>query len=168
MDWEPDPYYCNVFSLDMGGFRFKYKIKEQIYGNYPTDTIEFKAYDHYGAPKFRLYDTVLLFVGEWCGKLYHEKYQFFDFYKTRDGRWASPGDPYKFHGYQKEKLVKAQAIEFEPSLRIDISNSHSYSYKRPQKYEEPYYRILGDKAVPLMGTYIEDLIKVKMGGFFKR
>jgi hypothetical protein len=167
MNWEDDPYYCNVVSLDMGGFRCVYKIKEQIYGNYPNETIEFKAFDHYGTPEFSEYDTVLLFVGEWCGKLYHEKYQFFDLYKTKDGRWASPGDPYRFDSYQKEKLVKAQAIEFDPFLRIDISKADYYSYRKPKKYEEPYFRILGDKAVPLMGAYVEDLIKIKMKGALK-
>lgn len=168
MNYEADPYYCKVVTLDGGATRSVYKIKEEVYGHYPKDTIEFKASDHYGRVMFGYYDTVLLFVGEYCGKLYQEKYQFFDLYKTKDGRWASPGDPYKFDKYQKEITIKALPIEFDPLVRINtIPPEDEYYSERFQKYEAPYYRFIGDKAVPLMGTYIEDLIKVKMTGALK-
>lgn len=164
--YEPDPYYCNRRrSLDDGGMKYTYKIKDNIYGDYPKDTIEFKSYSHLGRPMIEYYDTVLLFVGEYCGKLYQEKYQFFDLYKTKDGRWASPGDPYKFDKYQEDKTIKAQSIDFDPFIRI--STIPPDDDQRFQNYEAPYYRLIGDKAVPLMGTYIKDLIKVKMGGSLK-
>lgn len=168
MQYEPEPNYCMMETLD-GGMKSVYKIKENIYGQYPKDTIEFKAYDHYGRVMFGYYDTVLLFVGEYCGKLYQEKYQFFDLYKTKDGRWASPGDPYKFDKYQENKTVAASSIEFDPFIRINTIPPYDEQYpERFQKYETPYYRIIGDKAFPLMGAYIEDLIKVKMKGFLKQ
>jgi len=47
------------------------------------------------------YDTVWLFVVEYCSKLYQKKYQFFHLYKTKDGRWASADDPYTFDTYQE-------------------------------------------------------------------
>jgi len=165
---EADPNYCNITSLNDGSAKSIYKIKEEIYGHYPKDTIEFKAYDYKGRPMFSHYDNVLLFVGEYCGKLYHEKYQFFDLYKTKDGRWASPGDPYKFDKYQDSKTVKVQPIEFDAFIRIDTTIPDDEQYpERFQKYEAPYYRMIGNKAVPLMGTYLEDLIKVKMEGTLK-
>lgn len=165
-EYEADPYYCKVKMLDGGGMKYTYKIKEEIYGDYPKDTIVFKSYSHLGRPMIEYYDTVLLFIGEYCGKLYQEKYQFFDLYKTKDGRWASPGDPYKFDKYQDNKTIKAQSIDFDPFIRISTIPPDDDD-QRFQKYEAPYYRLIGDKAVPLMGTYIKDLIKVKMGGSLK-
>ncbi|WP_439480784.1 hypothetical protein [Chryseobacterium aquaticum] len=165
-EYEADPYYCKVKMLDGGGMKYTYKIKEEIYGDYPKDTIVFKSYSHLGRPMIEYYDTVLLFVGEYCGKLYQEKYQFFDLYKTKDGRWASPGDPYKFDKYQEDKTIKAQSIDFDPFIRISTIAPDDDD-QRFQKYEAPYYRLIGDKAVPLMGAYIKDLIKVKMGGSLK-
>ena len=165
-EYEADPYYCKVVMLDGGGMKYTYKIKEKIYGDYPKDTIVFKSYSHLGRPMIEYYDTVLLFVGEYCGKLYQEKYQFFDLYKTKDGRWASPGDPYKFDKYQEDKTIKAQSIDFDPFIRISTIPPDDDD-QRFQEYEAPYYRLMGDKAVPLMGTYIKDLIKVKMGGSLK-
>ncbi len=56
-------------------FNAKYKVIQNLYGNYENDTIEFEVYDHYGFPPFAKYKTVLLFVSEHKGKLCHEKYQ---------------------------------------------------------------------------------------------
>lgn len=170
--YEEDPYYCNVVTLDGGGMKYKYRIIDEVYGDYPNDTIEFTSNSHLGRPMIEYYDKVLLFVGEYCGKLYQEKYQFFDVYKTKDGKWASPGDPFKFDNYadyKKDTTIKAQLIEFDSFIRINTIPSIDEDYpERFQKYEAPYYRLIGDKAVPLMGTYVEDLIKIKMNGGLKR
>ncbi len=52
-------------------FQAKYKVLQNIYGDYQKDTIEFEAFDHYGSPPFAKYNTVLLFVSEYEGKFYH-------------------------------------------------------------------------------------------------
>ena len=36
----------------------------------------------------------LLFAYQHNGGFYHIRFQFFDIYKTKDGRWASVGDPF--------------------------------------------------------------------------
>ena len=69
-------------------FKAKYKILQRVYGNFSKDTIEFEVYDHYGVPGFSHYKNVLLFVSEYEGKYYHEKYQYFDVYQTNSGKWA--------------------------------------------------------------------------------
>ncbi len=157
---QDDPYYCDIIPLSVE-YKSVYRIEQQIYGHYPKDTITFSTYDHYGSPRFSKYNTVLLFVKESCGKLYHESDQYFDVYKTKDGRWASPGDPYKFDKDSKKKSIKAQYIEFDNSLKIDTLNNDPF---RPneQEYEPPYYKIKSRKAIPLMGTYVDDLVKLKM------
>lgn len=61
------------------GFKCEYKVLEYVYGNSPKDTIKFMAYDHYGLPAFSRYDNVMLFVSiAPDGKLYHEKYQYYN------------------------------------------------------------------------------------------
>ncbi len=87
-------------------FRAKYRIVQQVYGHYPYDTIEFIAYDHYGTPAFSKYEHALLYVSKYEGKLYHEKYQYADVYRTENGRWAS--------GY-KAAIMNILSIKLPPS-----------------------------------------------------
>src|SRR5918994_641236 len=58
------------------GIEATYKVLQHVYGHYDNDIIEFKAYDHYGTPEFTKYKTVLLFVSEYKGAFYQEKYMF--------------------------------------------------------------------------------------------
>jgi len=163
VDYEPEPYYCDVITMD-SRFNARYKILEQEVGRYNKDTINFTVFDHYGRPAFSKYETVLLFVSEYCGKLYHEKYQYFDLYKTADGKWASPGDPYKYDSYHKKNLL-AQNIKFADTVYFDVSRLSEAAIK--QQYPEPYYKIEKQKAIPVMGSYIDDLITVKREGVLK-
>jgi hypothetical protein len=160
VDYEPEPYYCDVITMD-SRFNAEYKILEQEVGHYPNDTIRFIVFDHYGRPSFSKYETVLLFVSEYCGKLYHEKYQYFDLYKTKDGKWASPGDPYKYDSYHKKNIV-AQNITFADTVQFDISKLSEAAIK--QQYPAPFYKIEGQRAIPVMGSYIDDLLTVKKDG----
>ena len=129
-------------SMD-AAFRAKYKVLERVYGYYPYDIIEFKVYDHYGKPDFSGYKNVLLFVSEYEGKYYHEKYQFYDVYKTNNGRWASPykAEDYE-HIYNKNTTIKPQAIKFEE--KVILPN--------------------GDSAITAYGNYLEELFALKKSG----
>jgi hypothetical protein len=69
-----------------GKFSAKYKVLQRVYGDYRKDIINFMAYDHYGEPAFSKYKNVLLFVVPGDSIYYHELYQFFDVYKTKNGR----------------------------------------------------------------------------------
>lgn len=160
VNYEQTPYYCNVITMDTK-YRAVYKILKQEYGKYAKDTINFTVFDHYGRPAFSKYENVLLFVSEYCGELYHEKYQYFDLYKTIDGKWASPGDPYKYDQYHRKNL-KAQNIQFEESVWFDIGKVGEAAVK--EQFPSPFYRIDGQKAYPVMGSYIDDLISVKKEG----
>ena len=142
-------------------FAAKYKVLQWVYGKYQADTIEFTVFDHYGEPSFSKYKTALLFVSIHNKKLYHEKYQYFDVYKTTDGRWASPGNPYKLDG-NHQKDIQAQTMIFIDNLSFDITNN-----PRERELKAPYYKIEGQKAIPIMGTYVEDLFRVKQEGVLK-
>ncbi len=158
------PYYCNIVMMD-AEFKSKYKIEKNIYGDFPKDSIVFTAFDHYGMPNFGKYEYVLLFIGEYCGKLIHEKYQYFDLYKTKNGKWASPGNPYKYDNNQKEKNIAPKKINFESSVWFDVSKLNEKQIE--SEYPTEYYKIIENKAIPIMGTYVEDLIKIKKNGVLK-
>ena len=145
-------------------YEAKYKILKNIYGDYAQDTITFMAYDHYGEPAFLAYQYAMLFVSEHCGQLIQEKYQYFDVYPTADGRWARPGDPYRFDAAQP-KLFKAQKLQFKEILSFDISNE--YESVVAEKYPKRYFKITRDKAYPLTGVYSEDLFSIKKDGVLK-
>jgi len=151
-------------SMD-GSFKAKYKILQRVYGNYPSDTIEFVAYDHYGIPAFSKYKNVLLFVSEYKGKYYHEKYQYNDVYKTKDGRWAGSYAEYDYgHSYNKNTTVKPEKIEFAEEVSYPTKIKDSDGKEIELSYPEPYFKIAGDKAIAVYGNYIEDLFKLKKEG----
>lgn len=160
---EQEPYYCDVMTMD-SKVNAEYKILEQVVGKFPKDTIHFASFNHNHRITFSNYENVLLFVGEYCGDLYHEKYQYFELYKTMNGKWASPGDPYKYDEYHRKNL-KAQSIQFNDSVWFDISKLSDAAIK--QQYPMPFYKIEGQKAIPIMGCYIDELILVKKEGVLK-
>lgn len=144
----------------------KYKVLQQVYGSFASDTIEFVSYDHYGVPAFSKYKTVLLYVSNYNGKLIQEKYQFSDVYETKNGRWASgyrTGD-YK-EDFNKNSTVKPEVTKFKKQI--------SYSIKGRAKediadwFPSPYYKIKGNKAIVVYGNYVEELFELKRNGILK-
>lgn len=162
-----DTTYRKLVTVSMDyKFLAKYKVLQQVYGSFVADTIEFVVYDHYGVPAFSKYKTVLLYVSNYNGKLIHEKYQFADVYKTKNGRWASgyrTGD-YE-HDFNKNTTIKPELIEFEKEV--------SYSLKRQPRedienlYPPPYYKIKDNKAIVVYGNYVEELFVLKRNGILK-
>lgn len=161
---EETPNYCDPV-LD-SKLKSTHKIIKSFYGNFPKDTITFYSMSHYGVPAILQYQTILLFVGEYCGDLYQERYQYFDLFKTKDGKWACPGNPYKYDSYVKDKNVKAQAIEFDESVFFDLSELSAKEIAK--EFSQDYYKIVGSKAIPIKGTYAEDLIKIKKDLFLEK
>jgi hypothetical protein len=154
-------------SMD-AGFSATYKILLRVYGNYSKDTITFTAYDHYGWPGFSHYKNVLLFVSEYEGKYYHQKYQFFDVYKTQNGRWASSykSDEYG-HSYNKDTVVRPVVIDFAEKVIYPTKVKEEDGTEYLISYPEPYYKTTGDSAVAIYGNYLEDLFELKRRGVLK-
>lgn len=147
------------------GFKAKYKVLVPVYGYYAGDTVEFEAYDHYGTPAFSKYKNVMLFLSEEKGKYYHEKYQYFDVYKTKDGRWASPyaEDDYE-HSYNNDIAVRPEKIEFATEVSYPLKIKNSQGHQVVLSYPEPYFKTTGDKAVAVYGNYTEELFRLKKEG----
>ncbi|HEX8377167.1 MAG TPA: hypothetical protein VF602_05070 [Pedobacter sp.] len=154
VQYEKEPYYCDYYISMDNLYKAEYKILQQVQGNVPKDTLTFTVFDHYGTPGFSLYQNVLLYVSEYCGKLYHKKYYYFALFKTANGRWAIPRDPYNFIQL-KRKDLRIQPIQFADSVWFDINEQRPKF--RYEQYSAPYFKIEGEKAIPIMGTYLEDL-----------
>jgi hypothetical protein len=139
-------------------------VLQSVYGNYSLDTIEFIAYDHYGGPDFSKYKNVLLFVSERRGKYIHEKYLFFDVYKTKDNRWAGP---YSVRDLGRDNKradgISAVKIDFEQEVSFPFSLMANKK-EIPCLFPEPYYRLESDRAIAVYGNYIEELYKIEKEG----
>ncbi|MEJ6982227.1 hypothetical protein WG906_17310 [Pedobacter sp. P351] len=156
----PDIYYCNIIKFDAESIA-EYKVVQNIHGNYPGDTARFSVFVHSG-PTFFEHKNVMLFVTDYCGRMIQEKYQFFEVYPTVDNRWAFPGDPYLYDQHIKDKTIKPVQIRFKDDLWFD-TKTFSFLHPRPV-YTDPYYLVEDSKARPLVGTYAEDLLKIKRDG----
>jgi len=147
----------------------KYKILQLVHGSYISNTIVFTVFDHYGKPAFSRYQTVLLFVSYYNGKLYHEKYQYFDLYMTECGKWASP---YSFDAYDypsdsitviPEKILFKKEVSFPIFQRTDTEDEEYTIMMQRMKelYPKPYYEIKNKRAIAKYGNYVDDLFKLK-------
>jgi len=149
-----------------GRFIAKYKILQKVYGTFQANTIEFLAFDHYGTPGFSKYKYVMLFVSNYNGKLYHEKYQYFDIYKAKNGRWASSykvGD-YE-HDHNTNTSIKPQLIDFVKQVSYNIKGRSNEDIE--YLFPSPYFKIVGQKAIAVWGNYVEELFELKKGGILK-
>jgi hypothetical protein len=147
-------------------FLAKYKVLDKYYGDYRGETIEFEVYDHYGDPAFSKHNFALLFVSLYEGKFYHEKYQYFDLYRTKDGKWASPYPAGDYgHEYNRNTSTKPEKIEFAGDVYYDVSGLDRKAIN--EWYPVPYYRITGNKAKAIYGNYIPELFKLKRNGVLK-
>jgi hypothetical protein len=157
----PLPYTPGDFD---GGVKAKYLILQRVYGYYDQDTIEFKAYDHYGRFPFADYKNVLLYISEHEGKLYQEKYVYDPVFKTKDGRWAGPYSDDYGHSYNEHTTVKPEKIDFaeEVSFPTKIKDGDGKEYTL--SYDEPYFKVVGDKAIAVYGNFVPELFKLKKEG----
>lgn len=138
----------------------KYRILKLVHGSYSHDTIDFIVYDHYGEPAFSKYQTVLLFVSTHEGKLYHEKYQYFELYMTKNGKWASPYSSYDYNHPLKDSInVKPEKISFVADISFPVNDLTDEQIKI--WYPSPYFKIKKGRAIPVYGHYVDDLFKLK-------
>lgn len=157
-------YYCNIISMD-SKYDAEYKILENLYGNYPKDTISFVSYDHASIRRYDDYENVLIYVADYCGKLIHVKYQYHDLYKTSDGKWASPYNPYNYRKIDSTFHIKPRKIEFKKPIEFEFKEENLELVK--EKYPEPYYEIKNGKIKVLYGNYPNELFELKKATVLK-
>lgn len=147
------------------GYKAKYAILKKVYGNFPEDTIEFIAYDHYGIPPFSKSKNVLLYVSADSGTYYHQKYMYNNVYKTKDGRWAGiyAVDDYK-HAYNKHTRIKPVKIDFAERVVFPTKVIDDEGKQLIYLYPKPYFKTVGDSAIVIYGNYVEELFALKKTG----
>lgn len=155
-----------IHTAEDARFIATYKVIQLINGNYIQDTISFIVYDHYGRPAFSKFQNVLLFVRQIEGKYYHVKYQYFEVYRTKNNRWASPYNSFEYdHPNSHTFTVKAEQIQFVDEISNEISGMSKKQIRTI--YPKPYYRIEKNKAISVYGNYIEELFLIKQQGVLK-
>lgn len=159
---EPLPH--ERVSMD-NGFKAKYAILKKVYGDFPEDTIEFVAYDHYGTPPFSKFRNVLLYVSADSGIYYHQKYMYNDVYQTKDRRWAGTyaGDDYE-HVYNKHTKIKPVKIDFTKTVVYPIKTTDDEGRQFTSTYPKPYFETVGDSTIAVYGNYVEALFALKKTG----
>lgn len=145
-------------------FEARYQVLQKVYGDYQGDTITFTVYDHYGTPSFERYEHALLFVSKGTHGWYHEKYQYFDVYRTASGRWAGRYNPYEYSDTSKPDAVKPIPIAFPPEAVFPLSVKTWEEGEVEYWFPQPYYKVERDTAFPLYGNYVEDLFELKKRG----
>jgi hypothetical protein len=151
-------------------YKAKYKVVQNVYGSYSNNTIEFGVNDHYGVPAFSKSKYALLFVYKHNGKLHHVGYQYFDVYKTTNGRWASCGNPFYFDERFKDSVktpIPVVRLEFPKPVTFKINPSFD-SMTIEEVFPKPYFKVEGLTATGLMGSYVEDLFLLKKEGILKQ
>lgn len=147
-------------------YKARYKVLQKVFGHYKKDVIEFIAYDHYGTPAFSNYHHVLLFVAVYNKKYYHEKYIYNDVYLTKDGRWAGPYAARDYaHDYNQGTPIKPVKIAFANEVSYPITAQDSQGNTVSFMYPDPYYKIIGNKAIAVYGNYVEELFQLKRDGY---
>lgn len=98
-------------------FEGKYKVLKAVFNDLKTDTIIFKAFDHYGRPAFESYSPVLLYLSksEDGSYYFHQKYQFDPLKKGKDGSWVGINGKslQELFNIKKETVFKARGL-FKP------------------------------------------------------
>ena len=151
-------------------YQAKYKIIQNVFGDYSDRTIVFNTNDHYGVPAFSKSKYALLFVYKHNGKYHHVRYQYFDVYKTTSGRWASCGDPFYFDEKFKDSVktpIPVVKLDFSKPVTFKINPTRDSATIR-EVFPEPYFKIEGLKATGLMGSYVDDLFIVKKEGILRQ
>ncbi|KGO87839.1 hypothetical protein Q765_04965 [Flavobacterium rivuli WB 3.3-2 = DSM 21788] len=148
----------NVVAFD-SKYNAEYKVLKNVHGNFSKDIINFEVYSHNGIASMYNYDILLLYIADLCGKPVLVKYQFTDVYKTEDGRWAAPYNPFLYDGLNASEILSPEIIKFRQPIKI-LTTDTSQDWVK-ENFPAPYYEIRGNEVIPVYGNYIEDIIELK-------
>jgi|SRR5690554_3663898 len=92
------------YIMDLG-FLCKYKVIKNIFNEIKTDTVEFKAYDHYGRPGFENYENSILYLSlsQDSTHYFHQKYIFDALNKSSNGKWEGLNGESVMELFNKQK-----------------------------------------------------------------
>ena len=148
------------------GFLCKYVVVRNLYNKLESDTIEFKAFDHYGRPGFEDSEEVILYISKnEEGHFFHQKYQFENIFIDSKNRYYSY-PKFLGRGYLEiANELKSFKTKFPENYKFNIEGLSEDGIK--MYYPEAYYKIENNYAYPIRGMFIEELIKYRVNTTFK-
>jgi hypothetical protein len=158
-------------NISFGGddYIVTYKVVKLLCGNPEKDTIScYTADEWHTPPKLTNYEHALVFLYKykWDWRVHYSCMHYFDVYKTKDNRWASPYAWYEYAFKENVPPVKPQKILFEKELSFDLNGCSDDEIKKC--YPSPYYEIKDNRAITVYGHYLDDLMKIKEKSFRSR
>ena len=153
-------------SIMDGAFKCKYKVVKKMFNYLETDTVEFFAYDHYGAPGFAERDTVILYLSksENGSHYFHQKYQYDQVYRNRKGHYYSYP---KFNGNESPEIIEGMT-GFDKTFsdeKYDVSHLDAEAIK--MYYPPKFYKIENNFAIPIKAIYLNRLTNYRLSTTFK-
>lgn len=142
-------------------FELKYKIRKIFHGQYQYETITFIAYDHHGIPKFTNFQNVLLFLYYQDSDYVCVSNKAIRVFQTKDNRWASDYSMGWVNPLIKDAEISPKKMEFKDNVSFDLYGKDSI--KISKDYPSPYYQIIDNKAIPIYGYYVDDLLNLLSG-----
>ena len=170
VEGEEYTYYCNRTSI-MFDRKFKgtYKVIENVYGDFKTDTISFSIYDHYGRPPAEQYEKVIFYVYDNCGVLNSRKYTYTVPVKSNNGEWVVP---FRYRSKEFLQLKKEGFLDLLPKpmtfeKKINFIVKENISNDSIKKlYPSPYFITKGRQVEVKYGNTIEELLEIKRRTIF--
>ena len=142
----------------------EYEVLRIVCGAYPSPRIAFDVYDHYGVPAFAAFETVLLYVSRYQGRLVHEKYLYNPVYETEDGGWAGCGDPYALDGVHRGQ-VRAVSVRFKSKVSFPIGDLTESQVN--ERYPSAYFDRRDDRVYCTAGAPVDSLFAIKRDGYLR-
>ncbi len=146
------------------GFNCKYIVKQNLYNQIQSDTVEFKAYDHYGRPGFEDVDNVIIYLSkDDDGNFFHRKYQHENLYLNSNGKYFSIPQ-FLGKGYlEVANMLPSFELKNFDKVKYNVSGILINDYN----YPKDYYRIENDFAYPTKGMLLSDIIEFRIQTTFK-
>lgn len=143
-------------------YKLKYKVIKNLYNNLKIDTVEFVAFDHYGKPNFTNYKSVILYISKSQNEkyYYHQKYQYNEIYSTRNNEWICLLNFGSYEKIEEGLKLKLKKIKLDESVSIDLANMPKQNIQL--FYPKPFFEYKKNKALPVLGISIENLIRYKV------
>jgi len=147
-------------------FNCKYSIEKNLLNKISQDTINFKAFDHYGRPQFEKFDNVILYLSKNQNKeYYHQKYIHDPVFKI-NGKWIGvlsfvfPNDNLElWKKFKTKKINKDNSIKWKLGF-CDVNCQETY-------YPKPYFEINKGIVYPKRAFKIKDILAYRMMTTFK-
>lgn len=149
--------YCDRISMD-SKFKAEYQILKNIYGDFPSDTINFDVYDHYGDPGFINLETAILYIFKDCEKLIQVKYQYNDVYLDDNKEWIVP---YPYYLIKDSKIfndIEIDKIRFKKTVEFDFSQRSNEWIE--ENFPLPFYERKGKKVKVIFGISTDKMFEI--------